>query len=44
MFILSMNCIIWNIRGIGNQDSLDHVKKLAHDHNISCLCLLEPFA
>lgn len=37
-----MNCIIWNIRGTGNHASLDRVKKLVCDHNISCFCIIEP--
>lgn len=42
VFWVIMNGIIWNIRGIGNQASVDKVRKLVKDHNISWLCVLEP--
>lgn len=40
--IFNMNCIIWNVIGIGNEAFLARVKKFSGDHNLSCSCLLEP--
>lgn len=40
--IYIMNCIILNIHGIGDQGYVDRIRKLANDHNISCLYILAP--
>lgn len=37
-----MNCIIWNIRGVGNDVSIGRVKFLIRTHQLDCIVLLEP--
>lgn len=37
-----MNCLIWNIRGIGNDVSIGRVKFLIRSHHLDCIVLLEP--
>lgn len=42
IFIISMNVIIWNVRGLGNSASLARVKKLVIDHSPYVLAIIEP--
>ncbi|KZV58610.1 hypothetical protein F511_11258 [Dorcoceras hygrometricum] len=37
-----MNCLIWNIRGIGNTNSQVRLHSLVRDHRIKILAILEP--
>lgn len=39
-----MSWLFWNIRGIHQKDSKNHVKDLLRAHDIHCLILLEPKA
>ncbi|KAK6160616.1 hypothetical protein DH2020_003997 [Rehmannia glutinosa] len=39
---MSAQILIWNVRGIHNNPSINHVKFLCHEHHISILALLEP--
>lgn len=42
LYYLSMICVIWNVRKIGNDAFIARVKRLIVDNLLSFLCLLEP--
>ncbi|KAK6127119.1 hypothetical protein DH2020_039130 [Rehmannia glutinosa] len=41
---MSFQALIWNVRGIQNNPSINHVQLLCKEHNIIVLALLEPMA
>src|SRR4051812_5333823 len=42
LYLIMINLLSWNIRGLGNSPSLRRVKKLIKTHKIDCFAIIEP--